>query len=85
MRQRADSYVADEKLREAIHIVLKDKIWRFTAKVMLGAVAGSVLVVVGAVMFAAAGPATVLTAITETLCETVPPAIGAFLRSILKR
>ena len=81
MRGQADPSVSDEKLREAIHIILKDKIWRFTAKAMLGVVAGSVLVVVGAAMFAAVGPAAVLAAITETLS----PALGAILRNILKR
>ena len=83
MRGQADPSVTDEKLREAIHIVLKDKIWRFTAKAMLGVVAGSALVGIVVAILVIAGPAVVLGAIVEVLPESVP--ILAGILSLLRR
>ena len=73
-----DSDVTDEKLREAIHIVLKDKIWRFTAKVMLGAVAGSALFGIGAGIFAVL-PGAILFKVAETLAEYFPAVLGTLM------
>ena len=70
--------VTDKMLREAIHIVLKDKIWRFTAKVMLGAVAGSAFFSIGVGIFAIL-PGANLAPIAEALPEYLPGVLGTLM------